>query len=54
MLLFAERKAFGSRVTVIDAIADRNRVLEEERQADEGDVGHALTPADVAPASPEH
>lgn len=49
LLLFAEREAYGHRVTVIDAIADRQRELEEMRATDpDGDEG-ALAPEDVAP-----
>lgn len=48
MLLFAERKAFGSRVTVIDAIRDRHRELEEQHRAESDSSVSRLTPDDVA------
>jgi hypothetical protein len=48
LLLFAERRAFSSRVTVIDAIAARHRELEEQLQDDGDDSNDVLAPEDVA------
>jgi hypothetical protein len=50
LLLFAERNEFGTRVTVIDAIADRKTKLEQQYQAGTAETD-VLTPGDVAPLS---
>jgi hypothetical protein len=49
LLLFAERRAFSSRVTVIDAIGDRHRERIEQLHASEDVDGDILTPEDVTP-----
>lgn len=48
MLLVAEREAFGNRVTVLDALVDRKRAIEAQRQAEAGDVEGALNPEELA------
>jgi len=47
-LLVAERRVYGPRVTVIEAIAGRNRKIIEE-QADEGDQA-VISPDDIVTA----
>lgn len=49
LLLFAEREAFGARVTVIDAIAERNRRLEEEL-GENAEGERTIRPEDVVAA----
>jgi len=53
VLLFAERNVYDSRVTVIEAIADRRKAIVEEHraQADESQTGVTIGPADVAPVA---
>jgi hypothetical protein len=51
MLLYAEQEAFGARVTVIDAITDRRRELEEQLREEDGAPDATVAPADVAPWS---
>jgi hypothetical protein len=48
LLLVAERKEYGNRVSVVDAIAERDREIEAER-AQAGDTAPDVTPADVQP-----
>jgi hypothetical protein len=51
LLLFAERRAFGNRVTIIEAITDRVQAVEEQRQSDSGDISSVVTPEDIAPTA---
>jgi hypothetical protein len=51
LLLYAERRAFDNRVTVIDAITERKRAIEEQRQAADGSVERTTQPEDVTPAA---
>jgi hypothetical protein len=51
LLLYAERRAFDNRVTVIDAITERKRALEEQCQAADGSVERTTQPEDVTPAA---
>lgn len=51
LLLFAERNEFGNRVTVIDAIADRKREVEQQRQAAGKESQYGLSLDEVAPES---
>lgn len=50
LLLFAERDRYGNRVTVVDAIAERDREIEaEQMQSDRGRAEADLSPGDVRP-----
>lgn len=49
LLLLAEREVYDNRVTVIDAIGDRKREIEEQRQVDSDDVETVLHPEEVTP-----
>jgi len=51
LLLYAERRAFDNRVTVIDAITERKRALEEQCQAADGSVERTTQAEDVTPAA---
>lgn len=50
LLLFAERERYGNRVTVVDAIAERDREIQAE-QVQEDQAGADLSPADIRPGS---
>lgn len=50
LLLFAEREAYGARVTVIEAIASRHRELVEQRQSNTNGGALNLALEDVSPA----
>ncbi|MBV0900169.1 hypothetical protein [Haloarcula salina] len=50
ILVFAEREAYGDRVTVLDAISERKRELKRERFEDRDRVDSVLQPEDVAPS----
>lgn len=51
LLLFAERREYGRRITVIEAIDDRQRALKEQLRDDGDETGGSINPADVAPRS---
>jgi hypothetical protein len=48
LLLVAERERYGNRVTVVDAIDDRAREIQADREVSGGATAD-LSPADVAP-----